>query len=796
MQQHTQTTPKHTNRLAHETSPYLLQHAHNPVDWYPWGDETFSAARERGVPIFLSIGYSTCYWCHVMEREVFENEALAGLMNELFVNIKVDREERPDVDDLYMSATQMMSGRGGWPMSVFLTPPGTGDDGRGLKPFWCGTYIPPTPQHGMPGFGDVLQRLRDAWDTQRNEVLAQADRVASAVAQAMTQESSADHGENEQDGSRHPLGPELVQAVVNALLQSYDQEHGGFGGAPKFPQPTNLALLLGVDRVTGDDALKPVIHHTLDRMARGGMYDQVGGGFHRYSVDARWLVPHFEKMLYDNGQLVELYADAYEQNPATQDDRTPALYRRIACETCEYVMREMTDETGAFYSAQDAEVDGREGGNYVWTPDEVREAIGDETLSEFAQTLYGLDLGPNFQDRHPPGGETAPPVNVLFLPERLSALTDRLGLAMHDVGEQRLEVNRRLLAARDRRKQPRLDDKVITSWNGMMIAGMAKAGRVFDRADFIDAARSAADAVLEHMTAADESGERVVLLRTMRNGVAKHPGYLEDYAHFIHGLIELHRAAGDDHNGRYLRAAQALKAAATERFGDGRGGYYDTLADQSDLFVRSANTYDGAIPSGHSAMLHNALDFAEITGDKQYLHEAAQGLRRMSGSMRRGAMVHAVHALLRLLTAAPSLIENEPDSDQADARQDPVSVTATPERITLEHQASPVSLEVTLEIAPGLHLNAHDTPEDQLIPTRLMLEDAQGIELDTTYPEPDRVRGQRVYEGRVTLVATLRRTVPADHAARPGRLVLRYQACDESRCLAPRSIDVPVAIST
>ena len=798
------------NRLANETSPYLLQHAHNPVDWFPWGEEAFAAARERDVPIFLSIGYSTCYWCHVMERQVFENEALAAKMNERFVSVKVDREERPDVDDLYMTATQLMTGRGGWPMSVFLTPPGAGADGGGLKPFWCGTYIPPEPSHGMPGFGGVLEGIRNAWDTQRDQVLDQANRVADAVTQTLAaQREAAAGGEGELAAG---LGPDTVQSVVNALLQTYDQEHGGFGGAPKFPQPANLALLMSVYRVTGNEPLWPVIHQTLDRMARGGMYDQIGGGFHRYSVDRQWLVPHFEKMLYDNGQLAEAYATAYELKPATEQDRSPALYRRVACETCDYVLREMTDDTGAFWSAQDAEVDGREGGNYVWTPEQVREAItaedGDETLAEFVIQLYGLDLGPNFEDPHPPEGETPPKVNVLFLPQPLSAVTESTGLAMQEVGEKRAAVNRRLLAVRDRREQPGTDDKVIASWNGMMIAGLAKAGRVFERGDFVDAAARAADAVLEHMVEGDLGESSGTLLRTMRRGVAKQPAYLEDYAHLAHGLVELQRAWSARHadDDRYLQQAVRLVAAAAHRFGDERGGYYDTLADQADLFVRPRNTYDGSVPSGHSVMLHDTLDLAELTGDERWLRVAAMDLKSLAEPMRQrgGAMVHAVHALLRMLTIAPSLVGDAAGATGAEDssdEDDPVTVTAMPGEVSLEGEDGAARVDVTLKIDEGFHVNAAQTSSQWLVPTRLSLQGAEGVELEVSYPEP--AKGEfafadealSVYEERATLSATLRRTADDRDAVKPGRLVLEYQACDDSRCLTPRSVTVPVTLS-
>ncbi|MEL6797226.1 MAG: thioredoxin domain-containing protein, partial [Planctomycetota bacterium] len=369
--------PEHTNRLIHSTSPYLLQHAHNPVDWYPWGDEAFAAARQRGVPIFLSIGYSTCYWCHVMERESFESEATAAVMNERFVCVKLDREERPDVDDVYMTATQAMTGRGGWPMSVFLEP-------ESLKPYYCGTYFPPTPRHGMPSFEQLLIGMSDAWAERSDDVVLQANRLGEAVAEQLVSRDQP-----------VMIGAEQVQQAVGTLLKIADMQHGGFAGAPKFPQPAYIDFLLEVRDASDEptrQAIDRVVTLTLDQMIMGGIHDHVGGGFHRYSVDAFWTVPHFEKMLYDNGQLAATYARAARIYGN-------ADYRRAATRTCDYIIREMTSPDGGFFSAQDAEVDSREGLNYLWTPDEVR-AVLSAADADFAIERFGLDAGTNFQDPH------------------------------------------------------------------------------------------------------------------------------------------------------------------------------------------------------------------------------------------------------------------------------------------------------------------------------------------------------------------------------------------------------------
>ena len=453
----------HTNRLIEETSPYLLQHAHNPVDWHPWGAKSIELARREGKPIFLSIGYSTCYWCHVMERESFESEATAALMNQDFVCIKVDREQRPDVDEIYMTScqvfTRMTTGQasGGWPLSVFI-------DSETLKPYYVGTYFPPTPSAGRPSFSQVLEGLAAAWKDQRDAVTAQADQIAALVSEALAAGESA-----------RGLGADEVRNAMDRLMTIHDREHGGFGSAPKFPQPVFLELLFesGWDR----EPVRQALALTLDRMATGGMYDQVGGGFHRYSTDGRWLVPHFEKMLYDNGQLASVYAESFAR---TGDE----YHARIARETVDYVLKEMTDPgTGAFYSAQDAEVNTHEGENYLWNEDEVAsvlEAAGLEDDVPLALKFFGLDQGPNFQDPH---HRELPPTNVLFMIERPDVFAESEGLSSDEMDAFLARIRAALYEARAKRDQPGLDDKLIVAWNGLMIMGMADAGRVLGRPD-------------------------------------------------------------------------------------------------------------------------------------------------------------------------------------------------------------------------------------------------------------------------------------------------------------------------
>jgi len=776
-------TWRYTNHLADQTSPYLLQHAHNPVDWFPWGQPAFDEAAKRGVPIFLSVGYSTCYWCHVMERQVFENPEIAKQMNELFVCIKVDREERPDVDDIYMTATQLMTRSGGWPMSVFLTPPGAaGEDDPGLMPFWAGTYIPPEPQHGRPGFPQVLDGLSQAWVQKRDDVIQQGRQLAEAVRKTMANQ-----------GEPGPVNASTVQSTTDQLLNMYDREHGGFGGAPKFPQPAYLRFLLTIYKNNPDDALWQVIGHTLEQMAHGGVYDQVGGGFHRYSTDERWLVPHFEKMLYDNAQLVEIYTQVIDEKP---NDANEALYERVVHETCAYVLREMTDSTGTFWSAQDAEVNAREGGNYVWTDEQVRQAIQDPALADLALKMYGLDAGTNFQDPH---HDDADPVNVLYLPKPLASLSADTGIEMTSLLKKRRQINETLKAVRDTRDQPNTDDKVLVGWNGMMIAAFADAGRVLEEPAYTDAAARAADAIVKHM-ATDGGG----LYRTMRQGEAKIPGFLEDYAWFVHGLLALRRAQPDEP--KWLQLAEQYTRAAVDRFASDLGGYYDTLADQRDLFVRVRGSYDGAIPSANGRMIHNLISLHELTGDPYWLDRAEKDLRSFSSALsHNGAgMVQMQGALLRALQLDPARFADKPaptdpavPSDRPDTSPKPLEATIEPAEIIFTDDHAEIT--VRLDIDKSFHVNSHKPSEQWLIPTALTLSGADGYELEVQFPEPATEtygytdQPLSVFHGKVQIKATLIRKPTAEATFPPdAAIVLSYQACTETACLPPTTLRLPL----
>ena len=796
-------TWKYTNALIDQSSPYLLQHAHNPVNWYPWGPEAFKLARDSAKPIFLSVGYSTCYWCHVMERQVFENPQLAALLNEHFINIKVDREERPDVDDIYMTAVQMMTQHGGWPMSVFLTPPGASGPGDpGLKPFWAGTYIPPEPRHGIPGIAQVIEGLSNAWNTQRNEVIAQADHVARVVKDHLSQKQAEDV---------QPPSAQLVQTAATQILRSYDADHGGFGGAPKFPQPTYLLFLMRVYRNNPDPEVWHALAYTLERMARGGMYDQVGGGFHRYSTDGQWLVPHFEKMLYDNAQLVEAYLTAHEIQPPSQD---PTLYARVVRETCDYVLREMTQRPfpsnpkvrtanrscdGVFYSAQDAEVDAREGLNYLWTRQQVVQSISKRDLANLAVRIYGLDQGTNFQDPHHPD---EPRSNVLYLPKPLHEMSRELRVELEDLVATRKTINRLLLEVREKRDQPTTDDKTIVAWNGMMIAALARAGAVLNEPRYTEAATTAADVILTSMRTEDGG-----LYRTLRRGKSKIPAFLEDYAFFVHSLIELHRAT---RNPRWLQSAKRLTQLADQKFSaqeDRGGGYYDTLADQADLFVRTVSVYDGAIPSGNSQTVHNLLDLYELTGHDEYLDRAVSDLHAFAGGLGRfgQGMSHMHHALLWALEIAPDRFAQpqRPTAETPDTptRRQVVSVDVEPKTVNLS--GGQAELRVTIDIGPDYHLNTNNPGVAGLIPTSLELHNAPDLKLQLRYPSghernyPFADQPLHVFEGKIELVATLTRSQESnrDDDQTP-RLILRYQVCTENSCLEPKEIELPVTFDT
>ena len=546
---------RRANHLAGQTSPYLLQHQYNPVDWYPWGPEALAKAKAENKPIFLSIGYAACHWCHVMERESFENDAIAQLLNASFVSIKVDREERPDLDEIYMTAVQSMTGQGGWPLNVFLTPAG--------EPFYGGTYFPPEDRYGRPGFPALLGALRDAWSTRHDEIVQSAAEIVARLKAASAVTAPP--------GDGPPAGPKQTARAAADLQSRFDPSWGGFGHAPKFPPHAGLALLLREHARTGDVALLKTIETTLDRMAEGGMYDQIGGGFSRYATDERWLVPHFEKMLYDQALLVPVYVDAWLVTGKP-------LYRRVVLETLDFVRREMTAPGGGLYASLDADSDGHEGTFYVWTPDEVKAALGAEDGAFFAAT-YGIAPGGNFEGKSIPN----------LLDGSLAKRAQAAGLKEDALIAKLSPMKATLLAVRAKRTRPATDDKVLTAWNGLMITAFARAYDAFGREDDAKSARAAADFVLGHLAKGDR------LLVSYRAGTAHLNAYLDDYAFLARGLVDLYEAAFDR---RDLDRAAALARTMSSRFNDGHGGFHFTSDDHESILTRTRSTYDDAIPAG------------------------------------------------------------------------------------------------------------------------------------------------------------------------------------------------------
>ena len=575
------------NRLINETSPYLLQHAHNPVDWYPWGEEALERANRENKPILLSIGYSACHWCHVMERESFEDEAIASMMNENFINIKVDREERPDLDAVYMEAVQMLTGSGGWPMTLFLTPEG--------KPFYGGTYFPPEDRHNMPGFPRVLLAIAESYRNSRGDI----ERVTQQLVAQMGRTGQLPQG-------TAPLTTDILHQAYSNLATNFDSENGGFGAAPKFPQPMTLEFLLRYYHHGYNPRALEMVDLTLEKMAFGGMYDQIGGGFHRYSTDASWLVPHFEKMLYDNALLARLYLHAY------QITRRP-LYSRITQETLDYVLREMTGSAGDFYSAQDADSEGEEGKFFLWTPDQIHAALGDQE-DEIFSGFYGVTEAGNFE-----GG------TILNVTQKATPFAEEHGLPVDRLVAIIERGKKELLELREQRVHPLRDDKVLTSWNGLMLRSLAEAGLSLGRPDYLRAATNNAAFLVENMKPQGR------LLRTYRDGQAKLLGYLEDYAFVADGLLGLYEATFEP---RWLAEATALVDSMIELFWDESAkAFYDTGSDHESLVVRPRGVFDNAQPCGGSVASDVLLRLAVVTGNDEYAGKGAAPLRSLRDLM-------------------------------------------------------------------------------------------------------------------------------------------------------------------
>jgi hypothetical protein len=588
------------NRLAGEQSPYLLQHKDNPVDWFPWGPEAFAKAKAEDKPVFLSIGYSTCHWCHVMEHESFEKEHVAAALNEGFVSIKVDREERPDVDDIYMTAVQMMTGSGGWPLSLFLTPEG--------RPFYGGTYFPPDGRSGRPGFVTLLQSIRDAWMNRRQDLEASAGEMLAHL--------SASAGGVPAGGA---AGPEALDAAARSLEAQFDPVHGGFGGAPKFPPAMRLELLLRRYLRTGEDAARRMAELTLKKMAEGGLCDQVGGGFHRYATDARWLVPHFEKMLYDNAMLARVYVLAHRTLGGE-------VHARVARATLDYLLAEMTPEGGGFTSAQDADSGGEEGTFYVWSPKTLEAAVGADTALIVA-ARFGVTKEGNFEN-----GET-----VLSVVATVPELARQFARPEAEIDALLLTAREKMYAARSRRVRPETDDKLLTDWTALAISAFALAGSVLAEPRYEAAARLAADRVLRSCRAGPE------LLHREKGGRAGIPGFASDYAFFIEALLDLYEATFEP---RYVRAALEIEKAFDERFVDPKGGFFLAGQGHDGLILRPKESSDGALPSSNSVAAMNLLRLSAFTGQERYRKRAESLFEAWSGTLTR-----APAAVPRLLCA-------------------------------------------------------------------------------------------------------------------------------------------------
>jgi uncharacterized protein len=760
------------NRLEKETSPYLLLHAHNPVDWYPWGPEAFAKAKAANKPIFLSVGYSSCYWCHVMERESFENIEIAKLLNAQFVCVKVDREERPDVDQVYMAALRVF-GNGGWPMSLFLTA-----DGR---PFFGGTYFPPADRDGAEGFPTLLKRVADAWRDQRPALERDAERLSQVVRRSLDAQALR---------PRAPLSRAMAQAGREALAEQFDPEYGGFGfdpqnaRRPKFPEPVNLVFLLdqhrraksSKDKSPGVADPLTMVVTTMDRMARGGIRDQLAGGYHRYATSRYWIVPHFEKMLYDNAQLASAHLLVFELSG-------DARWRAEAEATFAFVADTMTAPEGGFYSAIDAETDGEEGAYYVWSRDEVKKLLGETPEHDAFSRVYGLKRDPNFEKNR----------YVLLEPRTRAEQAETLATTP-DVLEARLAPARaKLRAARDRRPTPLRDDKILTSWNGLMIAAYADAYRLLKTPAYRETAEKAADFVLTKLR--DKDGR---LLRTYRVGQAKLPGYLEDYAFLAHGLLRLHAATGES---KRLDQARVLTDRMLDDFEDPKaGGFFYTADDHESLIARTKDPNDNVLPSGNSVAVRNLIALAKLTKEPRYLDAAGKALDAFSSSLAQspGMLPLMLVGLEEYLdarpAAAPVAIAAPVTDDRGSASVVTVEATSEPVKAGLE-------VDLSIHIKDGWHLYASGTAAQanvEFIPTRVRLESSQGWQVASIdYPPgeakavgPDAREKVAVYEGAIRLRIKLSRDPAFDGEPAAPKLRLDFQACDERSCLAPDKLIV------
>jgi uncharacterized protein len=686
--------PRHTNRLVDETSPYLLQHAHNPVDWYPWGPEALTRAKLLDRPIFLSIGYAACHWCHVMERESFEDEDTAAFLNDRFIAIKVDREERPDLDQIYMGAVQAMTGGGGWPMSVFLTPEG--------RPFYGGTYFPNRPSHGLPSFQQLLAGIDEAWRTQRGEVEESGARLVAQLAPAARPAAAGD-----------APTPALFDAVYDILMRTFDTTNGSWGGAPKFPQPmTNEFLLRRM--AAGDPRYGAIARFTLDKMADGGIRDQLGGGFHRYATDAVWLVPHFERMLYDNAQLARVYLHAWAQLRDSRD-------LEVGTGALDYILRELTTADGAFAASQDADTDGVEGATFTWRADEIREVLGED--AGLFSTAYGVTDDGNWEG-----------VSILSRVRPSEEVATLYGLSSEDVDERLARARDRLFEVRELRPQPARDDKALAAWNGLAIGALADAARLLQwspgdsepAARYRAAAERAANAILDGLLGADGR-----LGRSWKDGRATGQGVLEDYATLADGLLALYEATFDE---RWFITARGLADAILDRFVDPAGGFFDTATDHERLVTRPKDTQDNATPSGGAMASLVLLRLAALTGESRYRVAAEAAIAPMTAYAARYPTAFAMwlQAIdFALAPVAEVAIVGDPEDEATAALLEVASGGYSPSRVVA--WASPEA--ATTSAVPLLH----DRPLVDGRPTAFV---CRGFACRLPVTEPEALRDQ------------------------------------------------------
>ncbi len=760
---------KYTNHLIHETSPYLLQHAHNPVNWYSWGPEALAKAKKEDKPIFISIGYSTCYWCHVMEVESFENEEVAGILNEHFIAIKVDREERPDIDEQYMLATQLVTGRGGWPNSVWLTP-----DGR---PWMAGTYFPKAQ------FIRILKTLSGYWKDRREEVEQQADQLAQAIRRV-----GGGRGFVQSSSVAGPADQKLIDNAVAEYKRAFDEDRGGFSRAPKFPPHGVLRVLIHEYRRTGDESLLRMITRTLDGMWLGGMHDHVGGGFHRYSTDRVWLLPHFEKMLYDNAQLMRAYTDGYLLSGFSR-------YREAVEDIFHWVQSEMTSPEGGFYSAIDSGKVDKEGETYVWHYKEAVELLGEEDGALFTE-VYNLRKRGNFRKE---STGKKPGTNIVHLKKPLAEIARALGESPESFKARMAALRAKLLVRRNTWVQPHKDDKILTSWNGLMIGSLAYAGRQLNEPKYTEAAAEAADFILNQLI-----DDRKRLLRTYRIGQAKLPGYLDDYAYLAEGLLDLYAVTGEK---RWLGEARRLGNVMLGEFEDKQdGAFFFTSASHEYLLMRSKSlTGGGNVPSANGVAVLALLELNRITGSKGYAQAAERTIETLTGIMWRSprSLNSGIYAAAVALEHKETKRLQDAEGGSADVSKKlgPVTARLFSSRLTVK-PGDTLQLALALDVGEGWHLYGPNPDAAFLIPTSVNITPTAAFSVgNVKTPEPrkklDSILKQvlATYEGRIWyfIPVTVRKNAPIGEAKLT--MQVKTQACDQSRCLPPRTDEIEITLN-